>query len=255
MASDTRLRRGGHEGPSVPSRKDRDSRRACLRTPIRVGSLDRAVRRRCRRSDRRGPRSCCAVPLGAALPLVARDDEPLRRTRLAGAFRGDQSERHHRRQNNTEDLPWVVLARRGKSGGGGREAFWTRSSTRSACSCTDISSPPTGASFLRARAQRTQVPQHRELTWRRPIGRRSHQLGRLGQRPSNCDRIPVRRPAQTGVRSSIETPGGPAVRRARDIRAARRDESGLASVLVLVLGLPICNDTAVRGAICRIVAS
>jgi hypothetical protein len=104
---------------------------------------------------------------------------------------GDHKDRHHRRQNDTKDLPSAALARRTNVWG-----------SVDACCGVSTAAPTTGCAeemgrilgLLLERPSLGRVPGGREIphvgkpTWRRPIGRRSRtRLGRLGQRPSTTN--------------------------------------------------------------------
>jgi hypothetical protein len=126
-------------------------------------------------------------------PLACFTDSPPHCVQAAstpkGASRvpGDHNDRHHRRQNDTKDLPSAALAR--------RTNVWGSVDTRCGVS---TAAPTTGCAaemgrilgLLLERPSLGRVPGGREspkrgTTWRRPIGRRSRtRLGRLGQRPS-----------------------------------------------------------------------
>jgi hypothetical protein len=149
----------------------------------RGGRTHRLGRQTTHRSDE--PLACCTDRPQYSVQAVS---TPKGR---ASRVPGDHNDRHHRRQNDTRDLPSAALARR-------RNA-WGSVDT---CCGVSTAAPTTGCAeemerivgLLLERPSLGRVPGGREIphvgkpTWRRPIGRRNRTwLGRLGQRPSTTN--------------------------------------------------------------------
>jgi len=115
----------------------------------------------------------------------------------------DYNERQHRRQNDTVCLPSIISER----GIGGCGSVTVRASTRATCSCIRM------LGLLLERPSSGREPGGRKspnagnpLGGGRSVGRSAAPAWSACQRPSTCDRTPVRHWSQTSVRCDGDGP-------------------------------------------------